>query len=248
MKSAEYPRPLRAKELDLLQSVLPVERSGYRHYRELIAAMVVLGEGRRGAGNYVLGYPGDEPDNQSPLAPVVAYGVVETTRDQYSITVREQSARQVDVEIVSRRGEEIPDHFEEKGRWTYSRWQPGMGCPRDGTPVREVTIDADVVLALAPTDRRIWVWERPTGVVRPVPITNLSHALMRVKGVRDPEVALRPSLLFERLGMFTDDELRRSFIAYNAVHPKVGLTSTVIRDQRPRPWTEWIRRLLGRKD
>ena len=46
--------------------------------------------------------------------PVIAYGMVETTRDAFTITVREEVAAQINVEIVSRRGEEIPDHFEEK--------------------------------------------------------------------------------------------------------------------------------------
>jgi hypothetical protein len=191
--------------------------------RDLIGSLEVIGEGRRGPGNIILGVPGDIPDMVSPLAGVIAYGMLETTLDVFSITVREEAGRQVDVEIVSRRGGEIPEHFEEKRRWTYSLWGPGMPSPDAGGTVREIRLDSRTVLALASGERRIWVWEGTGETVRLVPITGFSDGVMQARDVRDPATALRSSLLFERLGEYTDEDLRRGFARYNALHPKVAL-------------------------
>ena len=117
----EYPRPLRPKELDLLETVLPVDRPAYRAVRTRLESMTVLGEGRRGEGDIMMGLPGDTPDTGSPLPPVIAYGAVETTRGSYSVTVREESGNQINVEIVSGGGTPLPDHYEEKRRWRLPR-------------------------------------------------------------------------------------------------------------------------------
>ena len=194
-----YPRPLRAKELDLLESVLPLDRPAYRTLRERLESMAVLGEGRRGEGEIILGMPGDVPDLQSPLPPVIAFGMVETTGGSYSVTVREEEAAQVNVEIVSGSGTGIPDHYEEKRRWTYSRWLPGEVSPATGAPVREVAVGPGVTLALASAEKRIWIHERPGGSVRLIPVTNLYTELIVRKGERDPRIALAPSLLWKNL-------------------------------------------------
>ncbi len=127
-----YPRKLRPKELDLLEGVLPLERPGYRQYRQMIGSMVVLAQGTRGPGHYLLGPPGGVPDHSMPLAPVIAFGIVETTETSYAVTVREKTGDQIDVEIVSASEEEVPEHFEEKKRWTYSNWLPGVAFARNG--------------------------------------------------------------------------------------------------------------------
>jgi len=220
----DYPRSLRPKERDLLESVLPPDRPGYDRYRALIGSMLVIGEGRRGAGNFVLGRTGDTPDISSPLTPVVAYGVVETTREQFTITIREFAGDQIDVEIVSVHGEEIPDHFEEKRRWTYSSWIPGNVSPATGTPVREVAVDTSCTLAIAGAEKRIWVYDRATGMVHLIPITNFYNALMLHKRIRDPKVALRSALLFEDLRSYTDADLRAAFVRYNRFRHRVSVT------------------------
>ena len=219
----EYPRGLREKERDLLEFVLPEDRSGYRQYREWIASMVVLGEGRRGKGNLVLGTKGDKADVTSPLAPVIGYGVVETTLDRFSITVREYVGRQIDVEIVSTRGEEVPDHFEEKRRWTYSSWKPGVPSPATGHPLREVVIAGNLTLAIAKLEKRLWVYDRASGMNLLIPITNFYNELMLHRAIRDPQTALKSDLFFQNLDSYTDPDLRASFVAYNKLKRKVEL-------------------------
>jgi hypothetical protein len=222
---ADYPRMLRPKERELLESVLPPERPGYDRYRALIGEMQVIGEGRRGKGNLVLGRAGDVPDITSPLGPVVAYGVVETTRDPFTVTVREYAGDQIDVEIVSAHGEEIPDHFEEKRRWTYSGWNPGDPSPATGSPVREVRVDASCTLAIAVPEKRIWIHDRASGMVHLLPVTNFTNALMLHKRIRDPKVALRSAFLFENLRSTTDADLRAAFVAYNAFRHRVTVSA-----------------------
>ena len=171
----------------------------------------------------MMGLPGDTPDTGSPLPPVIAYGAVETTRGSYSVTVREESGNQINVEIVSGGGTPLPDHKEEKRRWTYSWWSPGGVSPATGAPVREVPVDQDVTLAFAPAEKRIWIHERSGGIVRLIPITNYYNELMIRRGVRDPRVALVPSLLWRDLASTSDDDLRGAFVAYNALRRGIPL-------------------------
>ncbi len=238
-----YPRTLRAKERDLLESVLPPDRPGYRKYRDLMETMQVIGEGRRGAGNLILGYPGQAPDLTSPLLPVVAYGVVETTQDRYTITVREFAGDQLDVEIVSAHDAEVPDHFEEKRRWTYATWRPGNASPASGTPVREVAIDNRSVLAIAAGEKRLWLYDGATGMNHPIPVTNYHNELMLHKQIRDPAIALQSGLLFDHLSSYSDEDLRAAFISYNAARRRVDVQPASA-PAPPRGFLGWLQSFL----
>lgn len=240
-----YPRPLREKELDALDFVLPEGSPGYAEYRRRVARMVVLAEGRRGKGNLVLGEWGDRADTSSPLAAVVAYGVVETTQDTYTITVRECINDQIDVEIVSSHGGEIPDHYEEKRRWTYSSWRPGMLSPATGMPVREVRVTSSHVLVVARDDRRIWLHDAGTGINHLIPITNFYNELMLHKGIRDPKIALDARLFFDDVEKYSDADLREAFVAYNRVRKKVDLIMEET-PAAPRGWKAFFGRLFRR--
>lgn len=220
-----YPRKLRPKELDLLEGVLPPDRPGYRQYRELINSMVVLGEGNRGPGHYLLGRPGDSPDYSGPLPPVVAFGLVASTHASYSVTIREYIGAQIDVEIVSGTGEEVPDHFEEKNRWTYSSWLPGQPSPATGDAVREVPVDSNLTLVIAPREKRIWLYDRVSGMNLLLPVTNFHNELMLVRGIRDPGVALDVGKFFAGHAAYSDDDLRKAFVRYNGPRQRVAVQS-----------------------
>ncbi len=217
-----FPRELTVDEKELLLFVLPEDSTGYGEYRRHVSSMVALAEGRRGAGNLVLGYVGDAADITSPLPTVVAYGMVETTRGTVSITVRELVDNQLDIEIIRDNGPTVPG--EEKRRWTYSSWVPGEPSPSSGVAVREVTIDPEHLLAIDPSDRRIWICDRSREMNVLVPITNFYNELMLTKGIRDPEVALKSSRFFSDLSTYSDDDLRMAFFAYNTMRPKVQIT------------------------
>lgn len=235
-QNSHYPRPLTPRERSWLEWVLPAERAGYRVYREYLDTMIVLGEGRRGKGDFVLGYSGDVPDTTITLPPVFAYGVIETNFGQLSITVRENYANQIDVEIVSHRSEDVPVEFEERRRWTYSTWSPGDACPQCEKQLREVLMRTDAgkdfVLAICPADKRLWVYDAGTQVNHLIPITNFYNELMLQKNIRDPKVALDSNRLFSELSHYTDAELMYAFLTYNKLKMKVEVKGTLVTQRR----------------
>ncbi|MER3524376.1 MAG: hypothetical protein C4326_09985 [Ignavibacteria bacterium] len=240
-----FPRVLREKERELLEFVLPMEAPGYASYRRLLDEMVVLAEGRRGKGNLVLGRPGDRADLSSPLPPVIAYGVVETTRDVFTITVRACVGDQIDVEIVSAHGEEIPDRVEKKRRWTYSSWKPGMPSPASAAPVREVHILPTLTLVIAHHDRRVWLHDATTRMNHLIPITNFYNELMLHKAVRDPHIALDANRFFNEHRQYTDSDLRAAFIAYNRLKRRVEIAEEQ-EQPHPKGWRAVLRRFFKR--
>ena len=242
-----YPRQLRPKELDLLEAVLPADRPGYRQYREKIRSMVVLAEGSRGAGNYLLGRPGDVPDFSEPLSPVIAFGMVETTHTAYAVTIREQTGTQIDVEIVGGSAGEVPDHFEERKRWTYSSWLPGMPSPATGGMVREVTVDANLTLAIATPEKRIWLYDRRSGMNLLLPVTNYHNELMLHKGIRDPKVALDIGHFFAHQASYSDDDLREAFIKYNAPRRRVTVHVSPPARSAEGGLSQIVKRLFGKE-
>ena len=136
------PGSISRREREWIEWILPADRNGYRLYREKIASMSVIGEGRRGKGEIILGQSGQEVDFSAPLAPVFAYGAIETDFGTISVTIRELQDDQISVEIVSHRSDTVPPEFEEARRWTYSTWSPGDACPQCESSVREVPMHA----------------------------------------------------------------------------------------------------------
>lgn len=241
-----YPRKLRAKELDLLELVLPEGRPGYKVYRELLSTLNVIGQGRRGAGNIVLGAAGDEPDLTSPLPPVVAYGVLETTRDVFTVSIRAYVDKQMDVEIVSSQGAEIPDHFEEKRRWTYSTWSSGTPSPATGEFAREVHIARTLLLALFAQERRLLLHDASSGMNHLIPVTHFHNELMLGKTIRDPKLALNPNRLFDDLPNYRDEDLRTAFLAYNNVKHRVSIPELPL-IQEPQRGGSFLKALFGKR-
>ena len=224
-----FPRPLTPTEQQLVDWVLPAGAPGYAPYRSFVAKAMVIGNGRRGEGEIILGAPGDDPDLESPLPPVASFGVAAADGDDVSVTVREIVDGQMSVEVVGRREDRVAPGARIERRWTYAEWRPGSPCPQCGAPAREVDVvppgpgGARVVLALCNADRRIWIHDGESGVCRPVPVTNYYNELMILKQVRDPAIALSAAKLFENPGLHTDAELAAAFVAYNRIKTKVGL-------------------------
>lgn len=247
----DYPRPLTRREREWLAWVLPADRPGYRELAGAIGEMVVIGEGRRGRGEIILGRSGAEVDFSAPLAPVFAYGMLETDFGPISITVREPADGQVSVEMVSHRRDELPDEFEESRRWTYSEWDPGRPCPQCGGRLREVPMHGTegavrhLVLALCAADRRLWVHDAAARVNRLIPTTQYYNELMLHKNIRDPQRALDAKRLFAELSSYTDADLARAFATYNALRAKVPVEGTVEAERAEKPGlVERIRKFL----
>ncbi len=225
--NGEYPRPLSTREREWIDWVLPAARKGYGEFRARLTHLVVVGEGRRGKGEFVLGKEGGTPDFSNPLPPVFAYGMIETDSGGISITVRDMADDQVSVEIVSQRSDVIPERYAEHRRWTYSTWNPGEACPQCQMECREIPMRGDrndlpqYTLAVCPADRRLWVHDASSLVNRLIPVTNFYNELMLHKGIRDPGVALDSKNLFKNLRGYSDGDLRMAFRSYNQLKTKV---------------------------
>jgi hypothetical protein len=232
-----YPRPLSARERAWLEWILPAGRPGYDAFRRALDGCVVIGEGRRGEGEIVLGPPGAVPDLDPPLGAVYSYGAIETNVGTISVTVREPVDGQASLEIVSHRAERVPDEFEESRRWTYALWNPGEPCPQCAGPLREVPMrsatDGRLVLAVCAADWRLWVHDAAALVNRLIPVTNFYNEIMLHKNIRDPKTALDSRRLFADLGTFSDADLSRAFQTYNALKTKVHVDGAVHPEAAP---------------
>ena len=239
--NGEYPRPLSAREREWIEWILPEDRPAYASYRTMLKAMMVIGQGRRGPGEIILGAPEDKPDFSEPLTPVAAYGAIETDIGTISVTLREPIHEQLSVEMVCQTVEDIPHRFRELRRWSYSGWQPGNTCPQCLRPVREISLQilsptmSHAFLALCPTDKRVWVHDRTGGLNHLIPVTNYYNELMLHKNIRDPGIALDASNLFRDLSRYSDGELAYAFMAYNRLKTKIQAPAgvEVPRDDSP---------------
>lgn len=247
-----YSGKLTEREQELLYWLLPEDRVGYQLYRDLLETMVVLGEGRRGRGNLVLGHQEDVLDTNAPLAPVFAFGVIEAEDQNILVTIREEQGGQVEVEIVGSKSDEVPDQFMEKRRWCYSTWSPGDPSPSSRGSVREVKLkgkgEFNVILAISTSEKRLWVYDSKDQVNHLIPVTNFYNELMLLKGIRDPNLAFQSSKLFERLSEFSDGDLARTFLSYNRLKRKVDVgVDRVEIGQELSTWKKILRSLLGKK-
>ncbi len=227
MGNGEYPRELKPVERDLLLWLLPEDRSGYAPYRRFLQQWSVAAQGRRGPGNGILAPMDERVDTESPLPPVLAYGVVETSGGEVSVTIRERLGNQIEYEIALLGKGEFSGLTGERRRWTYSLWLPGLPCPRCNALPREVVMQtADgrkLVLAVCAADQRLWLYDDETGINHPVPVTNFYNELMLHKNIRDPEIALNSKRLFQHLREFSDQDLALAFRSYNQIRTKVLL-------------------------
>ncbi len=237
------------RERGWLEWLLPEDRIGYREYRCALEKLLVIGQGRRGKGNLVLGRAGDEPDLTSPLPSVFAYGVIEAKEGTISILTREEAGAQIEIEIVPMKGDTIPEIITETKRWTYSTWWPGNSCPSCNGSLREVRLGTpapQAVLAICSTDRRIWVYDSMTGVNHLIPITNFYNELMLHKRIREPKIALDTSYLFSHLNAFYDADLALAFSVYNKIRRKVdSAIEAPVATQSRQPLSKFLKKFFS---
>jgi hypothetical protein len=222
--ASEYPRPLTPGERAWCAWLLPRDRPAYAHVAAAIDPLVVLGLGRWGVGDLVLGTPGQTIDLRAPMEPVAAYGEV-TLEDGAVLSIsihHPDDDDRVEMHCTGAAAEQIETGVE-RSRWCYSYWSPGEPSPSDGGALRELTLDerAELVLALDPRRRVMWLHDAVTRGNTLIPVTNFYNELMLLKGVRDPDIALVHRRLFDNPEESSDAELRAAFRRYNATWRKV---------------------------
>ncbi len=219
-----FPRELSDNEKFWLFAALPENKPGYKKYRELIDSLMVIGYGRFGAGNLVLGEAHDVVDLEDPSAPIFAIANIVYANAQIYVTIHEEFENQIEVDIKSLKGETIPADPGGAKIWTYSDWKPGLKAPNDGGDIREVVLIKDkIVLAIAPSHKKIWVYNAESGINHFVPVTNYYNEIMILMQNKDPETALDPGRIFTHLNEFTDEQLIAGFLIYNKHWNRVEL-------------------------
>jgi hypothetical protein len=214
-------RALTPTEADWLRFLLPDDRPGYRSLRLLVEPMVVLGEGRWGEGDLVLGADGQQIDLEAGMEPVAAFGEIRGEGgERITLTLHQPDDEgRIEFQIGSFVSH---DPFHERSRWSYSYWTPGAPSPSTGEKVREIELIAgELLLAIAPVERALWLFDAGPGTSTLLPITNFYNELVISLGIRDPKLALDHTRLFTENSSFSDADLRMAFIRYNSVFRKV---------------------------
>ncbi len=212
----DFPRRLTERERDFLFSILPENKIGYKLYKDKIESLFVIGFGRFGDTNLVLGKENSLIDLDIPSAPIFASGVVVCEEGNIDILIHEEIDEQIEFDISFQYADKVPDNLNEIKRWSYSHWNPGDSAPNDNSEVREIIIEPNKsLLAIGPVHKKIWLHNFENEVNYLLPVTNYYNYLMIVKNIRDPKIILKNKLLFEELNSFTDEELVLAFISYN---------------------------------
>ncbi|MEP7219211.1 MAG: hypothetical protein ABI876_09855 [Bacteroidota bacterium] len=228
--SAPFPRPLSPAESAWLAYLLPAGHPGYVRFLASLEGYIVLGEGRWGIDDFVLGPAGGaEIDRTEGMQPIVAYGEIIMSdsggrEEVMTLAVHQPNDdRLVEFQISGLDAVADAGEWREARRWSYSYWSPGSPCPATGGPVREISLDArgELLLAISPVKRVLWLHDRADMTSTLVPVTNYYNELMLLKGIRDPAIALNHRRLFTALDEFTDVDLRLAFIRYNMSFRKI---------------------------
>ena len=221
---SEFPRPIAVNEIEYLFSVLPEIKPGYKSYREKINSYSVIGEGRFGGPNLILGSNQDAADLSIPSSPVFASGRIEFEEASLDITIHEEEYNQIEIDLTFTPEISSPQKLNESKRWNYSDWNPGDKNPEDNSEVNEFILKQDCyLLAVSTSTKKIWLHDFSSGVNHLIPLTNFYNELMAVKKIRDPGIALKPARLFSELHLYSKEELGKAFISYNKYMKRLNL-------------------------
>jgi len=211
----EFPRKLTSLKKALLFSILPENKSGYKHYRDKIEELFIIGYGRFGGNNFILGNENAKPDISISSSPVFATGTNVYKEATVDITIHEEVDEKIEFDI-SARGGELPEKFTEINKWNYSEWIPGNKGPKDNSYVREIIIvPGKFLLAIAPLRKKMWLYDFGNGVNHLIPISNFYNELMRTRNIRDMKAVRNPNSFFEKIDSYHDQEIITAFFSYN---------------------------------
>lgn len=223
-KSVDFPRQLNDVEKKLLFEILPENKKGYLDYRNKINELMIIGLGRFGGNNFILGKEVINPDLQSPSTPIFAAGTVYLKDEEIDVTINEEIDDEIEVDISPKNSTILPENLDVVKSVSFSDWNPGDADPYKNKNVREVLIEKDnYVLAIACTINKIWIYDINTKVNHLIPVSNFYNELMLVKNIREKEIVLKPKLLFENIDEYSDSDLFSAFVKYNKYMRRINL-------------------------
>ncbi len=220
----KFPRQLSSKEKQWLFAALPENKLGYKQYRDIIENLLVIGYGRFGEGNFILGEEGDIIDFENSSSPILAVANITFDVGKVYVTIHEELDGQIEVDIKGTAVEHIPDDLEQAKVWTYSNWIPGEKAPFDKSAVREIhLVKNEIVLVIAPIHKKVWVYNSKSGINHFIPVTNYYNEMMILLNNKNSDTALNPGRLFSNLSEFTDQQLAQGFLVYNKYSNRIEL-------------------------
>ncbi|MBI1938460.1 MAG: hypothetical protein HYS25_10075 [Ignavibacteriales bacterium] len=222
----KIPRELSELEKYWLFKMLPSERKGYNEYRKKIEQLLIIGSGRFGNNNFYLGKEGDVIDLSISSSPVIAAGEVIYDSFNVYVTIHEEFEDKIEIDL-KKSSEVIPENLIEKSCWSYSEWLPAQKAPYDNSVVREVAIiKNEVVLAIAPHHKKIWVYNCADEINYLIPVSNFYGDIIRVLKNHDPKIALNPNRIFTNTDEFSDEVIAEAFFLYNRQWKKFLMDSS----------------------
>jgi len=209
-------RKLTDREKFLIEAILPLNRKGYRDYRNLINKLFVVWEEIHKESESLLLSENQEKQLDF-VPPIFAIGIVLFDKIEYYVLIHEffEEAILIELQKLNTSAESF-----NKVKWTLSDWLPG----KSNSTVREIhLIKNKLVIAIDAKKKKIWCYEEKSGINRIIPVTNFYNEIMRVKKVKDTAITLNANRLFTNLSDFTDEEIGQGFLLYNKYLKKVEI-------------------------
>ena len=230
MKEKVFPRRLSKSEQEILLSILPGNKIGYKNYHTLIDERFLIGEGRFGNGNLILGFIDDKPDLTVPSSSVFALGNVQTSEGNYYVVIHS-----VDEEMIEFQVDPFPveENIIIQNVTSYSDWNPGMESPEKKSKVYEFAIKEDeYLLAVCPLSKKIWLHEYKSQVNHIIPLSNFFNELMRLRNVKDEKSLQNPSNFFNEINSYSEIEIKTAFLLYNKYLKRFELNDILIESEK----------------
>lgn len=216
-----------AREKEWLEYILPADKIGYAEYRNKIQDLFVIGNGRFGESNLILGSENDRPDLSAPSAPMFASGNIICREAEIYVLIHEEFEDKIEIDISNLKGKYIPEQLTETSRWSYSYWKPGDNAPGDNSEIREIRILIhNIVIAIAKSQKRLWVHEFNSGINYFIPVTNFFNEIMRLREIKYAKNLPRPDSIFTDSNSYSDDEITLGFLNYNKHWKKIDIDYT----------------------
>ena len=222
--SQKFPRKLTDREKEWLEFILPADKNGYAEYRNKIQNLFVIGNGRFGETNLILGKENDKPDLSAPSSPMFASGNIVFNEAEVYVLIHEEFEEQIEIDISNIKGKYIPEELTEISRWTYSNWKPGEKAPGDNSEIREIPlIKEKIIIAIAPAHKRLWVHEPKSGINYFIPVTNFFNEIILAREIKYAKNLPKPNSIFTETYSYSDKEIVEGFLHYNKNWKKIDI-------------------------
>lgn len=209
----QYPRRLTETEMKYLRYILPEDILVYDNYYKQLSGLWVIGHGRFGHENLVIGEEKTLNTHHSGLGSIFAAGVYMENGTRTELLLHAMVEGQAEFDIMTQKAEEGD------AAYTLSRWKPGKKLPGSREGVREITLTkGKLLLACDREKRQFWIHEYEREFNRIIPATNLLNEIRFVAGMKGD---LKPKEIFALIDGVSDEMIIKAFIKYNKLFKKI---------------------------